>query len=99
MEVGVEFFCRWGVERRGGVEILFRYGVEKEVGSRIFSSIIEERGKLHNKLSLWCKSFIRNLFKRSSHCLPQQYLIIILVMLPFALFYYIAYSKIRQNLK
>ena len=67
-----------GVERRGrGVEIFFPHGVGKEGGGRILSSIIKERGTLRNKLSIWCKSFIRNLFKRSSHCLPQQYLIII----------------------
>ena len=30
-----------------------------------------------SQLSLWCKSFIRNLFKRTSYCLPQQYLILI----------------------
>ena len=35
----------------GSVRIL-----QKEVGGRIVSSIIEERGKLHNKSSLWCKS-------------------------------------------
>ena len=29
MEVGVEIFCRWGVERRGGGRFL--HGVEKEV--------------------------------------------------------------------
>src|SRR6218665_282613 len=62
MEVGVEIFYRWGLKKRWG---------------QILSSIIEERGKSHNKLSLWCKSAIRNLFKRSSHCLPQQYLVII----------------------
>src|SRR6218665_2401043 len=60
---GSKFFFRWGVERRGGGRIVFRHGVEKEVGGRILSSIIEERGKLHNKLSIWCKSLIRNRFK------------------------------------
>src|SRR6218665_4017381 len=72
---GSRFFVGGGVESRGrGVEIFFPHGVEKEVGGgQILSSIIEERGKL----SIWCKSFTRNLFKRSSQCLPQQYLIII----------------------
>src|SRR6218665_2739470 len=80
MEVGVEIFCRWGVERRVGVDIFFDTGLKKRWG-RIWSSNIEERDKLHNKLSLWCrpKSFIRNLFKRSPHCLPQQCLGLVLL--------------------
>ena len=47
----------------GGSKFFFRHGVEKEVGSRILSSIIEERSKEHNKSSLWYKSLIRNRFK------------------------------------
>src|SRR6218665_1376209 len=53
---------RW-VERRGGGRNFCSTRVEKEMGGRILSSIIEERGKLHNKSSLWCKSLIRNRFK------------------------------------
>ena len=45
MEVGVVIFSRRGVERRGRESNFFPHGVEKEVGGRIFSSIIEERGK------------------------------------------------------
>src|SRR6218665_3974652 len=91
---GLKLFFRWGVERRGGgVEIFFRHGVEKEVGGRLLSSIIEERGKLHNKSSLWCKKSVQ----RSPYCFPQQYLIII-SRAPHSLCS-IIYSKIRQNLK
>ena len=78
--------CRWGswfsvgggVERRGGWSTFFQWGVgvEKEARGRILSSTIEETGKWHNKLSSCCKSFIWNLFKIRSHCLPQQCLII-----------------------
>src|SRR6218665_29111 len=92
---GLKFFFRWGgVERRGGGgEIFFRRGVEKEVGGRILSSIIEERGKLHHKPSLWCKKSVQ----RSPYCFPQQYLIII-SRAPHSLCS-IIYRKIRQNLK
>ena len=74
---GVEIFCRWGVREEVGGRNFFSTRGWKRGGGRILSWIIEERGKWHNKLSLWCKSFIRNLFKRSSHCLPQHSLIII----------------------
>jgi len=75
---GSSFFVGGGLREEVGVSTFFwRRWVEKEVGGRIFSSIIEERGKWHNKLSVWFKSFIINLFKRTSHCLPQQCLIII----------------------
>ena len=91
---GRNFSLGGGVERRGGgVEIFCRHGVEKDVGGQILSSIIKERGKLQNKLSLWCKKSVQ----RSSHCLPQQYLIII-SRAPIR-FCSIIYSKIRQNLK
>src|SRR6218665_878317 len=73
---------RWG---GWGVDFFCRKGVEKEVGGRILSSIIEERGKLHNKSSLWCKKSAQ----RSPYCFPQQYLIIISRAPPFALFYYL----------
>src|SRR6218665_4089330 len=50
---GRNFSLGGGVERRGGgAEIFCRQGVEKEVEGRILSSIIEERGSLHNKSSL-----------------------------------------------
>ena len=68
---------RWGSREEVGGRNFFPHGVEKEVGVEFLSSIIEERGKWRNKLSTWCMSFIRNLFKRSSHCLPQYNLIII----------------------
>jgi len=71
------FFVGGGSREELGGRHFFPHWVEKEMGGRILSSIIEERGKWRNKLSIWCKSFIRNLFKISSHCLPQQYLIII----------------------
>ena len=45
MEVGVESFCRWGSREEVGGSNFFPHGVEKEVGGRILSSIIEERGK------------------------------------------------------
>ena len=71
---------RWGVERRGRGSNFFPHGVEKEVGGgRILSSFIEERGKSRIQLSIWCKSFIRNLFKRSSQCLSTQYLHVIII--------------------
>src|SRR6218665_45504 len=63
---GSKFSLGGGVERRGGGgEIFFRHGFGKEVNE--------------NKSSLWCKCLIRNRFKRSSHCLPQQYLIISII--------------------
>src|SRR6218665_3109458 len=75
---GRDFLEVGGREKRLGSKVkFFHTGLKKRWVSRILSSIIEERGKGHNKLNVWCKSFIRNLFKRSSHCLPHQYLIII----------------------
>src|SRR6218665_1510891 len=70
---GRHFSLGGGLRDEVGVDIFFRNGVEKEMGGRILSSFIKERGKLHNKSSLWCKKSVQ----RSSHCLPQQYLIII----------------------
>ena len=70
-EVGGRNFSVGGaVERRGGGSKFFSTRGWKRGGGRILLSIIEERGKLHNKSSLWCKKSVQ----RNSHCLPQQYL-------------------------
>ena len=45
MEVGSRFFVGVGREKRWGGQKIVRHGIEKEVGGRILSSIIEERGK------------------------------------------------------
>jgi len=62
---GRHFSLGGGLRDEVGGRNFGRHGAEKEVGVRLLSSIIEERGQLHNKSSLWCtcKSLIRNWFK------------------------------------
>src|SRR6218665_1563927 len=69
---------------------------ETKIGGRIVSSIIEERGKLHNKSSLWCKSLFLNRFK-GAHTVCHSN--ILLIVLPFALFNYLQQNQTEFKVK
>jgi len=64
--VGSRFFCRWGVERRAWGRNCFSTRGWKRGGGWILSSNIEERGKWHDKLSLWCKSLLE-IYSKEAH--------------------------------